>query len=46
MDELQVIDGWELFVRQKLDEGYKVFVTGSKIWVAFPSLSGTIMQIY
>ena len=28
-DELQVIDGWELFVRQKLDEGYKVFVTGS-----------------
>ena len=28
-DELQVIDGWELYVRQKLDEGYKVFVTGS-----------------
>jgi len=28
-DDLQVIDGWELYVRQKLDEGYKVFVTGS-----------------
>ncbi len=28
-DELQVVDGWELYVRQKLDEGYKVFVTGS-----------------
>ncbi|MEI7727182.1 MAG: ATP-binding protein [Bacteroidota bacterium] len=28
-DELQVVDGWELYVRQKLDEGYQVFVTGS-----------------
>jgi uncharacterized protein len=28
-DEIQVVDGWELFVRQKLDEGYKVVVTGS-----------------
>ena len=28
-DELQIIDGWEVYVRQKLDEGYKVFVTGS-----------------
>lgn len=28
-DEIQVVDGWELYVRQKLDEGYKVIVTGS-----------------
>ena len=28
-DEIQVIDGWELYVRQKLDQGYKVAITGS-----------------
>jgi len=28
-DEIQVIDGWELYVRQKLDEGFRVAVTGS-----------------
>jgi len=28
-DEIQVIDGWELYVRQKLDEGFRVVVTGS-----------------
>lgn len=28
-DEIQVIDNWELYVRQKLDENYKVVVTGS-----------------
>jgi len=28
-DEIQVIKGWELYVRQKLDEGYQVVVTGS-----------------
>ena len=28
-DEIQGINGWELYVRQKLDEGFKVFVTGS-----------------
>ena len=28
-DEIQVVDGWELYVRQKLDEGFKVVVTGS-----------------
>lgn len=27
-DEIQVIKGWERYVRQKLDEGFKVFVTG------------------
>jgi uncharacterized protein len=28
-DEIQVVDGWELYVRQKLDEGYNVVITGS-----------------
>jgi len=28
-DEMQVIEGWELYVRQKLDEGFRVTVTGS-----------------
>lgn len=28
-DEIQTIEKWELYVRQKLDEGYKVVVTGS-----------------
>ena len=28
-DEIQYIPSWELYVRQKLDEGYKVIITGS-----------------
>ncbi len=28
-DEIQFVKGWELYVRSKLDEGYKVVVTGS-----------------
>lgn len=28
-DEIQMIEKWELYVRQKLDEGFKVVVTGS-----------------
>lgn len=28
-DEIHDVDGWELYVRQKLDQGYKVLVTGS-----------------
>lgn len=28
-DELQEVDGWERYVRQKLDENYKVVLTGS-----------------
>jgi len=28
-DEIQIIPEWERYVRQKLDEGYKVVVTGS-----------------
>lgn len=29
MDEVQIVDGWEIYVRGKLDEGYRVTVTGS-----------------
>ncbi len=28
-DEIQIVKGWERYVRQKLDENFKVFVTGS-----------------
>jgi len=28
-DEIQIIDKWEIFINQKLDEGYLVFITGS-----------------
>jgi uncharacterized protein len=28
-DEIQMVEKWELYVRQKLDEGFKVIVTGS-----------------
>ena len=28
-DEIQVIDKWEVFINQKLNEGYLVFITGS-----------------
>ena len=28
-DEIQLIKGWERYVRQKLDENFQVFVTGS-----------------
>jgi predicted AAA+ superfamily ATPase len=28
-DEIQIVQGWEMYVRQKLDEGYCVIITGS-----------------
>ncbi len=28
-DEIQVVEGWEVYVRGKLDQGYQVVVTGS-----------------
>lgn len=28
-DEIQTVQGWELYIRQKLDEDYRVVVTGS-----------------
>ncbi|MFN8256682.1 MAG: ATP-binding protein [Bacteroidales bacterium] len=29
LDEIQLIEGWEKFVRRIFDEGYKVYITGS-----------------
>jgi uncharacterized protein len=29
LDELQLVEGWEMYVRQKIDEGLKVIITGS-----------------
>jgi len=28
-DEIQLVEGWEMFVRQKLDDGFQVVITGS-----------------
>ena len=28
-DEIQVVDRWELYIRQKLDEGFSIVITGS-----------------
>jgi predicted AAA+ superfamily ATPase len=28
-DEIQVVEGWERYIRQKLDEGFKLVITGS-----------------
>ena len=28
-DEIQIVEGWEMYVRQKLDQGYEVVITGS-----------------
>ena len=28
-DEIQIVDKWEIFINQKLNEGYQVFITGS-----------------
>ena len=28
-DEIQLVKGWELFIHQKLNEGYRVYITGS-----------------
>jgi hypothetical protein len=28
-DELQLVEGWEMYIRQKLDEGFQVVITGS-----------------
>jgi len=28
-DELQLVEGWEMYVRQKLDEGFQMIITGS-----------------
>lgn len=28
-DEIQIVDGWELYIRQKLDQKFQVIITGS-----------------
>lgn len=28
-DEIQIVEGWEMYVRQKLDQGFEVVITGS-----------------
>lgn len=28
-DEIQLVEGWEMYVRQKLDDGFQVVITGS-----------------
>jgi predicted AAA+ superfamily ATPase len=28
-DELQLVEGWEMYIRQKLDQGYQIIITGS-----------------
>ena len=28
-DEIQVVNGWERYIRQKLDEGFRLVITGS-----------------
>ena len=28
-DEIQLVEGWEIYIRQKLDEGYQIIITGS-----------------
>lgn len=28
-DEIQIVEGWERYVRQKLDENYRIVITGS-----------------
>ncbi len=28
-DEIQIVEGWEIYIRQKLDEGFKIVITGS-----------------
>jgi predicted AAA+ superfamily ATPase len=29
LDKIQIVDGWERYVRQKLDENYRIVITGS-----------------
>ena len=41
-DEIQVIKGWERYVRQKLDEGFRVFVTGSNASLLSVELGTTL----
>lgn len=37
-DEIQVVPGWEFYIRQKLDENYRVFITGSNATLLSPEM--------
>ena len=41
-DEIQLIKGWERYIRQKLDEGFQVFVTGSNGSLLSPELGSSL----
>jgi uncharacterized protein len=41
-DEIQIIKGWERYVRQKLDENFQVFVTGSNASLLSMELGSTL----
>lgn len=41
-DEIQIIAGWERYVRQKLDENFQVFVTGSNASLLSRELGSTL----
>ena len=30
-DEIQLVEGWEIYIRQKLDEGFQLVITGSNV---------------
>ena len=41
-DEIQIIDGWEKFVRRLADTGYRLFVTGSNAKMLSKEISTTL----
>ena len=43
-DELQLVEGWEMYVRQKLDEGFKVIITGSNASLLSKELPASVKK--
>lgn len=42
LDEIQIIEGWEKFVRRLADKGYRVYVTGSNAKMLSSEISTTL----
>lgn len=42
LDEIQVVDGWEKFVRRLVDKGYRVYVTGSNAKMLSSEIATTL----
>lgn len=42
LDEIQVVDGWEKFVRRLVDKNYKVYVTGSNAKMLSSEIATTL----